>query len=113
MAQPQLESASEPATRYHDIEAVPYDVRYYEGAELTLEQANWVAHVRAGFDANTGWMKFRDNFVLRRGRWQRRRQAVGANPAFQHHLPDHPRAADGGPLIVRDITPEKVRARVY
>ena len=100
------------ATRYHDVEAVPYDLRYHEGAELTLEQINWVAHVRQAFDAQLSWMKFRDNFVLRRGRWERRQTGVPRNPMFQEHQEERPRAADGGPLIIRDITPERIRGMV-
>ncbi len=99
-------------TRYHEIEAVPYDLRYHEGAELSLSQINWVAHVREAFDPQLSWMKFRDNFVLRRGDWERRAVAVPRNPLFQEHQEERPRAAGGGPLIIRDVTPERVRGMV-
>lgn len=105
-------SKADNVTRYHDVEAVPYDLRYYEGTELTLEQINWVAHIRQAFDVQLAWMKFRDNFVLRRGRWGRRAVAMPRNPLFQEHQQERPRAAGGGPLIIRDVTPERIRGMV-
>lgn len=97
---------------YHEIEAVPYDLRWYEGAELSLEQINWVAHVRESFDTEKSWMKFQDTFRLRGGVWERRATSRPRNPLFQEHQEERPRAAGGGPLIIRDVTPEKVRGEV-